>query len=130
MKLEFFADIQILITLTWEEFDYIFQSAKNHYSFDCTSMTQQGGNLYGWKGRWDFAIKKGAPIEEWVQQYDFSNREFQLLIKAIEFDANPMANELKNKLWKALHAWQSMRELTAEFLKNNQPKCFLPINEE
>lgn len=128
MKLKFIAPIEIAVTLTKEEFDYIFQGAATHYSHDCKSMTEVGGELYGWKNSWEFRIRKNLEIEEHVTTRFFTNRDFQLLIKSIEFDYSPMAVELQGKLWKVLSFWAEMQAAATAFMEANQPAAFDKIN--
>lgn len=128
MKLEFIPLTLISVNLTRDEFDYIFESAKRHYSHDCRSMTKVGGKLYGWKGCWDFHLKTGKEIEDYVTTRTFENREFQLLIKSIEFDGSVFATWLNANLLKVLVTWQAMQDKTAEFMKDNQPVSLTASN--
>jgi len=125
MQLKYIVDVNISVTLTRAEFDFIFNGAKTHYSHDCSSLTEVGGCLYGWKGRWDFALKQEKagekPVEDWVRQYTFTPRNFQLLIKSIEFDESPMAKELKAKLRVVFQTQEEMRSKLHYFMEANQP---------
>jgi len=121
MKVKFIAPIEIGVTLTKEELDYIFNGAAHHYSYDCKSMTEVGGVLYGWKNSWEFRLKIKHEIDDQDKTRFFKNREFQLLIKSIEFDGSEMASDLKNKLWLVLHSWGKMQEAANTFMETNQP---------
>lgn len=81
MEYTLIPEINIDLKLSKEDFDFIFEAAKRHYSYDVTSLTEVGGFLYGWKGRRDFEIMEG----EEFSSYTLTFRQVDTLCKAVEF---------------------------------------------
>lgn len=95
MKYVFSAEISAGIDLPTPEFDFIMKNCRRHYDSAVQESASPGGFLWGSHNeRHHF---KSENIRIWV-----SNRQLQRLIKAIEFNYEPMAMTLKQNFFEML----------------------------
>lgn len=126
MTHHYYAVIEAHIRLTEEEFYYLLGAAKKHYSYDVTGLIEVGGFLYGLKNRYEFHKKQGT-IPDWSLELTMSNRNTQLLYKAVEFDSSTQAMVIKNQLWPIITGFNDVHESINKNLipLDQQPKEWL-----
>lgn len=126
MTHHYYADIEVRIRLTEHEFYYLLQAAKRHYDGTVNGMAEVGGFLYGVSGRYEFMKSRGN-IEDWGLELKLTNRNTQLLYKAVEFDYSHQATAIKNQLWPIITGFNDVHESVNKTLipLDQQPKEWL-----
>jgi hypothetical protein len=107
----FTATISATLILTREEVEYLATSAEHHYDHTVYMLVPPGPGalINGMRTRlWD----PGATHSE----SDYRHRQIQLLYKAIEFQNDPMALNLKARFWKTMHKINHVSERVNDML--------------
>lgn len=91
----FFATLKAHIELSDDDFELLFEEAKYHYDFEIKSSIKVGGFLYGLKNYRTFAQEAGHPDKIVV----FSERELNLMMKALEMNRNEVGLKLYERLF-------------------------------
>lgn len=90
----FIATLTASIKLNDQEFDLLFHEAATHYDIDIQCSTRIGGYLYGYRNSRDFFKESDQVYDEVI----FSERQLDLMMKALEFSQNEAASQLRTKL--------------------------------
>jgi hypothetical protein len=90
----FIATLTASVKLNDQEFDLLFHEAATHYDFDVQFSTRIGGFLYGFRNSRDFFKESGDINDEVI----FSERQLDLMMKALEFSQSEPASQLRSKL--------------------------------
>jgi hypothetical protein len=90
----FIATLTASVKLNDQEFDLLFHEAATHYDFDVQFSTRIGGFLYGFRNSRVFFKESGDINEEVI----FSERQLDLMMKALEFSRSKPAAQLRLKL--------------------------------
>jgi hypothetical protein len=90
----FIATLTASVKLNDQEFDLLYHEAAKHYDFEIQFSTKIGGFLYGFRNSRDF-FKEAGNIEEKVI---FSERQLDLMMRALEFSHSEPASQLRSKL--------------------------------
>jgi hypothetical protein len=90
----FIATLTASVKLNDQEFDLLFHEAATHYDFDVQFSTRIGGFLYGFQNSRNFFKESGDINDEVI----FSERQLDLMMKALEFSQSEPASQLRSKL--------------------------------
>lgn len=102
MKHQIFVKPEVDLQPTDEEFDFLLKCCKLHYSYDCQSLIEVGGFLYGWKGRREFYKNNKADKGDERPSYTISFRQMDTLLKAMEM-APYWAKDAEADIWMRLN---------------------------
>jgi hypothetical protein len=99
MEHSLYCRLEAEVKLTDQEFEFLVTCCKHHYSYDCTSLIEVGGFMYGWNGRREFEKTKG----DGRSSYNLTFRQMDTLLKVLEV-APYFANAVENgDIWVGLN---------------------------
>ena len=103
MENKYWAAIEADITMPVEDFRYIMKMAIVHYDHTVNASAEVGGFLYGMN---NMVGLQSLYCPEGHVNKQLSNRQVQLMYKAIEFDDSSTAARLRNELWKIITGFE------------------------
>lgn len=92
MTHSFWAELKPQIEFDDADFDYIKKAAAAHYDYTVQQTVQVGGFLYGFTNRREFSKGEDKVL-------DITDRQMQLIMKAIEFDNSETGRRISKRLW-------------------------------
>lgn len=103
------------VTFTDEQLAMLKDHCHNHYDHSVKMLAHhEYGTLWKIQKKRDF-FKDHDEFKEVYLCWTFEEREFQLLLKALEFSRNPLAAPLYHALWKILmdmhYQWERVNTL-------------------
>lgn len=121
MKYQFWANLTIIFQLDDATFTLLENSMRHHYDYTVKSAVEQGGFIYGLRGRRDFL--KDKLDDEHRNTLELSSRQLQLCMKALEMrhyhskDTQEPLEQLNTQLHKLWFAYAAQMEvLNKEYL--------------